>query len=191
MWLIVGLGNPGQEYQNTRHNIGFMFLDYWKNSLSSDTHIISKKECKSQAYHIKLNDEHIILCQPLTYMNLSGFAVQSLMAYYKILLTHLIVIHDEMDLPFGVCKFQKNRGAASHNGVQHIHNQLGSKDYIRLRFGIGKSQGHIGGKDYVLSDFSKEEQEKLPLLMTKIKDGIQDILSHGLEKATRSYLKST
>ena len=185
MLLIVGLGNPGQEYQNTRHNIGFMFIDYWRDNLPSDVHIISKKECKSQTYHIKLNDEHIILCQPLTYMNLSGFAVQSLMTYYKIPLTHLLVIHDEMDLPFGVCKFQKNRGAASHNGVQHIHDQLGSKDYIRLRFGIGKSQGQLSGKDHVLSHFSKEEQEKLSFLMKKIKDGIEDILSKGFEKVIR------
>ena len=183
MWLIVGLGNPGQEYQNTRHNIGFMFLDDWKEHLPSDAHIISKKESKSQTYHIKFNKERIILCQPLTYMNLSGFAVQSLMTYYKIPLTHLLVIHDEMDLPFGVCKFQKDRGAASHNGVQHIHNQLGSKDYIRLRFGIGKSQGHLSGRDYVLSHFSKEEQEKLPILMVKIRENIEDILNKGFEKA--------
>lgn len=185
MWLIAGLGNPGQEYQNTRHNIGFMFLDYWKDNLPAHTNVIVKKECKSQTYHIKSNSEHIILCQPLTYMNLSGFAVQSLMTYYKIPLTHLLVIHDEMDLPYGVCKFQKNRGAASHNGVQHIHNQLGSQDYIRLRFGVGKPQGHLSGRDYVLNDFSKEEQEKLPLLMTKIKDGIEEILDKGFEKAIR------
>ncbi len=185
MWLIVGLGNPDQKYQNTRHNIGFMFIDYCKDNLPSDIHIISKKECKSQTYHIKSNGEHLILCQPLTYMNLSGLAVQALMTYYKIPLAHLLVVHDEMDLPFGICKFQKNRGAASHNGVQHIHDQLGSKDYIRLRFGIGKSQGHLNGRNYVLSHFSKEEQEKLPLLMKKIKDSIEDILKKGFEQTTR------
>ena len=118
-------------------------------------------------------------------MNLSGLAVQSLMTYYKIPLTHLLMIHDEMDLPYGVCKLQKNRGAASHNGVQHIHNQLGSKDYIRLRFGIGKSQGPLRGRDYVLSNFSKEEQEKLPLLMKNIKEGIEDILNKGFENTAR------
>ena len=185
MWLIVGLGNPDQKYQNTRHNIGFMFLDYWKNKLSSQINVTSKKECQSQTYHIKFNGEHVILCQPLTYMNLSGFAVQSLMTYYKIPLAHLLVIHDEMDLPYGVCKFQKNRGAASHNGVQHIHNQLGSQDYIRLRFGIGKSQGHLKGRDYVLSSFSKEEQERLPILMDHIREGVKDLLSNGFEKMTK------
>ena len=184
MWLVVGLGNPDQKYHNTRHNIGFMFLDYWKDKLSAN--ILSKKEYQSQTYHTRIKSQHTILCKPFTYMNLSGLAVKAMITYYKISLTQLLVIHDEMDLPYGVCKFQKNRGAASHNGVQHIHDQLGSQDYIRLRFGIGKSQGHLSGKNYVLSHFSKEEQEKLPILMGYIKECIEDLLNHGFEKITKT-----
>ena len=185
MWLIVGLGNPDEKYQNTRHNIGFMILDHWIQNLSPS--ISKKKECQSQTYHIKRSEEHLILCQPLTYMNLSGFAVKAVMTYYKISLAHLLVIHDEMDLPFGKYKFQKNRGAATHNGVKHIHKQLESQDYMRLRFGIGKPPDHFAGKNYVLSPFSKEEQKKLPDIMTHLLKGVEELFKQGFDKVANQY----
>ncbi len=186
MWLIVGLGNPGQKYQRTRHNIGFMFLDHWKDKLLPQGQQVSKKEAQSQTYHVKIKGQSVILCQPLTYMNLSGFAVQPLMQFYKIPLTHLLVIHDEMDLPFGSLKFHKNRGSASHNGVQHIHNQLGSKNYMRVRVGIGKVQATMG-KGHVLSHFSQEEQKHLTALMDWMREGIEGLFDKGFEKVANEY----
>ena len=186
MWLVVGLGNPEIKYEKTRHNIGFMVIDHFKQHLSL-SNVVTKQECKAQTYHIRLNDRHLILCKPLTYMNLSGLAVKALMAYYKIPLDSLLVVHDDLDLPFGVCKFQKNRGAALHNGVSHIHTELGSQNYMRLRLGIGHPEGHLTTKNYVLSPFTADEQNKLPEWMDHVTKGIEGIFKIGFEKVASQY----
>lgn len=186
MWLVVGLGNPEIKYEKTRHNIGFMAIDHFKQK-SPLSNITAKQEGKAQTYHLRVNNTPLILCKPLTYMNLSGLAVKALMAYYKISLDSLLVVHDDLDLPFGTCKFQKNRGSALHNGVGHIHAELGSQNYMRLRLGIGHPENRSTAKNYVLSPFTADEQSKLPEWMDHITEGIKGLFKIGFEKVASQY----
>jgi PTH1 family peptidyl-tRNA hydrolase len=159
--LLLGLGNPGDQYLLTRHNAGFIFID----ALAHYHKFPSFKEkFKGLHSHGKIDDKPFILLKPQTYMNLSGEAVQSFMAFYKIKLDQIIVIHDDLDLPPFDMKVKKSGGNGGHNGLKSISNCVGN-DYWRIRFGIG----HPGVKEmvasYVLSNFSKDELEKLPSVL--------------------------
>ncbi len=158
MWLIVGLGNPGGEYKLTRHNIGFMAVDYFLQGLGNPP---MKNQFKAEISQVKWKDHQLIFCKPQTFMNLSGESVQPLMGFYKIPMDHLIVLHDEIDQPFGQIKIQKNRGHGGHNGIKSISGLMGSADYIRLRLGVGRpANPNIPVSDHVLGKFAKEEFEK-------------------------------
>lgn len=155
--LIVGLGNPGDKYKNTRHNIGFMFLD----KIAEDqglAWVFDKKFNALICEYISSNGDKYYLAKPQTYMNLSGSSVKKLVDYYDITLENLLVIHDEIDLEFGTTKMQKSRGDAGHNGVKDISNYLGSKDYWRLRVGIGRpAHSSEEVSDFVLGKFNSDK----------------------------------
>lgn len=152
MKVVVGLGNPGIGYSETRHNAGFIILDYF-----------ASKEGLDWANEDKFNSiiakgGSFILVKPTTYMNNSGDAVQKILNFYKLDLSELLIIHDDVDLPFGVTKISKDSQAAGHHGVLDIINKLSSKDFCRLRFGIGRPEDKkYDVSDYVLSKFTKEE----------------------------------
>lgn len=185
MWLIVGLGNPGGEYKLTRHNIGFMAVDYLLQGLGNPP---VKNQFKAEVAQIKLNDQPVIVCKPQTFMNLSGESVQPLMGFYKIPLDHLIVIHDDIDQPFDQMKIHKNRGHGGHNGIRSISGLLGSADYIRLKLGVGRpANPNIPVADYVLGKFSKEEFEKMPDFLNRGLDAIESILRDGVQKASTKF----
>ncbi|WP_374029994.1 aminoacyl-tRNA hydrolase [Bdellovibrio bacteriovorus] len=185
MWLVVGLGNPGGEYKLTRHNIGFMAVDYALQSLGNPP---IKNQFKAEIAQVKWHDHQIIFCKPQTYMNLSGESVQPLMGFYKIPMDHLIVLHDEIDQPFGQLKIQKNRGHGGHNGIKSISGLLGSADYIRLRIGVGRPENpHIPVADHVLGKFSKEEFEKMPDFLNKSIDAVESIILDGIQKASTKF----
>jgi len=168
--LIIGLGNPGQQYKNTRHNIGFMVLDKFQKENEAD--FSNWKEDKKNQSLIctgKINNKTYILAQPQTFMNKSGEAVQKLMAYYKINLDDLLVIHDDIDIVLGEIKLQKGRSSAGHKGVQSIIDQIGSKDFSRLRIGIAKEDRKKMGDivKFVLRKFGLFEKKKLNKILNK------------------------
>lgn len=185
MWLIVGLGNPGNQYALTRHNIGFMAVDYHLKGLGNPP---SKNQFKAEIFQSKIGEHPVIFCKPQTFMNLSGESVQPLLGFYKIPLDHLIVIHDEIDQPFGKMKIQKNRGHGGHNGIKSVSGLLGSADYIRLRLGVGRPENpNIPVPDYVLQKFPQEEFGKLPDFLNTACDAVEGILNDGVQKASTKF----
>lgn len=185
MWLIVGLGNPGSQYALTRHNIGFMAVDYMLKGLGNPP---QKNQFKAEIFQTKIGDHPVIFCKPQTYMNLSGESVQPLMGFYKIPMDHLIVMHDEIDQPFAGMKIQKNRGHGGHNGIKSISGLLGSADYIRLRLGVGRPENpNVPVADYVLNKFTQDEFAKMPDFLNKAGDAVESILYDGIQKASTKF----
>ena len=176
MKLIVGLGNPGKKYLLTPHNIGWIVTDALARYLNTPWR--TEKKFQSQIS----NTKNILLAQPLTYMNLSGTAVKSLLHYYRIPLDNLLVIHDDIDLPFLAMRFQKNRGPAGHNGLININKELNSQDYTRLRIGMASRQ--------VLKPFTKKEHELLPEFINTTVQAVQYFVDNGLEKSANRYNSS-
>ena len=163
MYLIVGLGNIGEKYQFTRHNIGFMVIDEITKNLSTSN--INNPNFQSTL----LKSGYNLFAKPTTYMNNSGVAVHAIKEYYKIDLENIIVIHDDLDLPFGTVKFKIGGGHGWHNGLRSLDSHIG-KDYVRVRIGIGKPKEKLDVANYVLSNFSKEEMKLL-----------QDIIPHTIK----------
>ena len=189
MKLIVGLGNPGKEYVNTRHNIGFQILDTF-NNLPNYSQISFNVEKKFHGHIAK--DQNIILLKPSTFMNNSGEAVRTVADYFKIDHENILIIHDDLDLDFGSIKIQKGKSAAGHNGVSSIISHLGHNDFWRLRFGVGgESRGIIPGDKYVLSRFSTEEEETLPKKMLVTLDAIVSFIEQGPEVTAQEYNQIT
>ena len=178
MILIVGLGNPETKYENTRHNFGFKVLDLLANGQSWQTK-------KGFNHFIKLDD--VVLAKPDTFMNLSGKGVKDLLRYYPD--AQLVVIHDELDLPLGSIKIQKNVSSAGHNGVQNIIDELGTQDFIRIRLGIDNPQlrGQMPGDEFVLQKFSQDEDLIVKEILEKAKDAVETIQTQGLEIAQSKF----
>jgi PTH1 family peptidyl-tRNA hydrolase len=185
MWLIVGLGNPGSQYQLTRHNIGFMAVDFFLGDKKSS---LEKKEFKSFFYKTKTSSTDLFFQKPQTFMNLSGDAVIEAMQFYKVPTSQLIVIHDEIDQPFGKMKIQKNRGHGGHNGIRDITAKLGTSDYIRLRLGVGRPpHPNMNVADYVLQKFSQEEFNELPNFLERGVQALESIMLDGFDKAANKF----
>lgn len=185
MYLIVGLGNPGTKYALTRHNIGFMALDLFSASLQAST--AWKEEHKALTLRVGIDGQNVMLAKPQTFMNLSGQSVQALMTFYKIPLENVLVIHDEVDQPFGQMKFNKNRGHGGHNGIRNISELMGP-DYSRLRLGVGRpAHPEMNVADYVLQKFSDEEMSKMPDFLNKAGDAIEAFIFEGLQKASSQF----
>lgn len=185
MWLVVGLGNPGGEYKLTRHNIGFMAVDYCLQGLGNPS---AKNQFKAEIFQTKIGEHPVIFCKPQTFMNLSGESVQPLMGFFKIPLDHLIVIHDEIDQPFGQMKIQKNRGHGGHNGIKSITGLMGTMDYTRLRLGVGRPENpQFNVADYVLGKFTQDEFSQLPDFLNKAGDALEAIMRDGVQKASTKF----
>ncbi|MBI9047018.1 MAG: aminoacyl-tRNA hydrolase [Anaerolineaceae bacterium] len=182
--LIIGLGNPGREYKESRHNVGFMAIDammkHWGVSmLRVQSKAIIGKERRS--------NQQIILGKPQTFMNLSGQSVAPLVRFYKVPQENLMVIHDDMDLPFGVIRIRKAGGSAGQKGLNSIIEQLGSQDFPRMRIGIGKPPGRMSGADYVLQRFSKNEVSDLDFIMPHIVEAVETFIKSGIEQTMNKY----
>ena len=185
MRMIVGLGNPGPKYLMTRHNAGFLIVD----SLAQRNQAGHfREEFNAHTTKLKIEHQDVLLVKPQTFMNLSGEAVAPLIKYYKIELENLLVVHDEIDLPFYKIKFQFNRGHGGHNGVRSLHNLIGTHTYSRLRFGIGRpSNDKISVADYALQNFNNEEQKILPEALSLAAEGIECFILNGLNIAATRY----
>ena len=182
---MVGLGNPGKEYEKTRHNIGFMIIDNFKETNFSTTGW--KKKFKSSMLEGNLYNKKLFLQKPLTFMNLSGEAVQPLKGFFKIPTENLLVIHDDMDIEFGKIKFKFDGNDGGHKGIKSIANLIGSKNFWRLKIGIGRPYSSNIVKDFVLSKFDNEEKKIIDVIIENSVKGIALFLEMGPEAAMNRY----
>jgi PTH1 family peptidyl-tRNA hydrolase len=185
MYVIVGLGNPGQKYTLTRHNIGFLVVDAIVSATrASNTHVVEKSEHNADTFKI---GSDILLVKPKTFMNLSGESVQPLLSFYKIPLENLLVIHDEVDIPFTQLRLQKGRGHGGHNGIRNIHEKLGA-EYARLKVGVGRpSIPNMSVADFVLQDFAKTEMATMPEVLQRSCDAVFAFIDDGFERAQNTF----
>lgn len=184
MILIVGLGNPGRKYKNTRHNIGFMVVD----ELAKKFGLEFKEKNDYSAAQITLGNKNIVIIKPTTYMNLSGIAVKKVINedILNNLPYSLIVVHDDLDIPVGRIKIKKNGSSGGHKGVQSIIDSIGTKNFIRVKIGIGKDP-HQDVSDYVLSPFTPEERPVIEEKIAQAVDSIVVIINEGVDKAMNIY----
>jgi PTH1 family peptidyl-tRNA hydrolase len=185
MWLIVGLGNPGERYARTRHNIGFRSVD-----TLAERHGLTfrPQRANSQLAEGNIYGQRVVLAKPQTYMNLSGQAVVALCNWYKIdPARELLVIYDDLDLPFAKLRIRERGSAGTHNGMRSIVAQLGTTEFPRLRVGIGQPPGKMDAADYVLGRFTPDEEAALPDLLGRIADAVEVILREGLTTAMNRY----
>ncbi|MCI0518754.1 MAG: aminoacyl-tRNA hydrolase [Chloroflexi bacterium] len=183
-FLIAGLGNPGREYRDTRHNVGFMALDRLAARLGVT---FSRLEAKALFTRAEYQGRRILLAKPQTYMNLSGQAVGALLRYYKAPLSNLLVIYDDVDLPLGVLRLRPAGGSAGQKGMRSIIERLGVEAIPRLRIGIGRPPGHMDAADYVLQEFSREEQENILAALDRAADAALKFTLDGLEAAMNQF----
>ena len=184
MYLIAGLGNPGREYRESRHNFGFMVIDRLAERLGVH---FEKEQQKALVVTAPYEGRKLLLAKPITYMNVSGRAVVPLMRYYKIPQERLFVIHDDMDLPFGMLRVRPNGSNGGQKGMGSIITQLGSQEFCRLRCGIGHPPGQMEVVDFVLNKFSKEDSELLPLVLDKAASCALDFVTQGYTYCMNHY----
>lgn len=210
MWLVVGLGNPGPRYAAHRHNVGFMVIDRLADQLRADA---ARDKFSGHLRSADVEGERLWLLQPQTFMNVSGASVQPAAAFFKVDPAHVLVIHDELDVPYGEVRLKLGGGHAGHNGLRSIMERLGSADFVRVRVGIGRPPPRVaepalaaagGAKDpaearlgptgkgerdvaaFVLSDFSVQEAETLPGLLKKASQSVLEVALRGLQPAMKT-----
>ncbi|MFI6599051.1 aminoacyl-tRNA hydrolase [Nonomuraea sp. NPDC050536] len=179
-WLIVGLGNPGAEYAANRHNAGFMVLD----------ELAARAGGRFKAHKSRaevLETRAAVLAKPLSYMNLSGGPVKALADFYKLGPERLIVVHDELDVPYGALRAKLGGGDNGHNGLKSITKVLGTRDYLRVRFGIGRPPGRMDPASFVLKDFATAERKDLPFLVDRAADVVESLMERGLETTQNDF----
>lgn len=192
MKLIVGLGNPGSGYSRNRHNIGFICLNYFarRNAIRWD-----RKQAMARTGSGEIEGDSVLLAKPQAYMNCSGHSVSRLAHKFRININDLIIIHDDLDLPLGRIRIRRGGGSGGHKGIDSIINELGSRDFIRIRFGIGRPLSDEGIVltdeadivDFVLSDFTPDEQKSIEAAIIRVSDTITCLLCDGLEAAMNRY----
>jgi len=185
MWLIVGLGNPGERYARTRHNIGFECLDTLAERHGLEFRV---KRANSLVAEGSIRGQRVAIAKPQTYMNLSGQAVSSLRGWYKIdPASELLVVYDDLDLPFAKIRIRERGSAGTHNGMRSIVGQLGGGDFPRLRVGIDRPPGKMDPANYVLARFTKDEEAELPALRDTVADAVELMVREGVAAAMNRY----
>lgn len=182
-FLVVGLGNPGPGYAGNRHNVGAMVLE--ELATRAGVRLAPGKGARSRAVsgEGRLAGRRVVLARPLTYMNESGGPVRGLLDYHSLSAENLVVLHDELDIDFGVVRLKRDGGEGGHNGLRSITRTTGTKDYLRVRIGIGRPPGRQDPADFVLRDFSATERKDLGLLIAEAVDATETLLERGLEAA--------
>jgi len=186
-FLVVGLGNPGPAYRGNRHNVGFMVLGVLAERVGGR---FSKHKARADVIEGRFGPPpapRVVLAEPRSYMNESGGPVAGLCGFYKIPVERLIVVHDELDLPYGSLRLKRGGGDNGHNGLRSITRSLGSREYLRVRFGIGRPPGRMDPADYVLRDFSPAERKDLDYNVDRAADAVETLVRDGLEAAQNSY----
>jgi len=186
-YLIVGLGNPGSEYEDTRHNVGFRVADELARRFGL---VFGKKERKALVATGLIRGRKVILAKPQTYMNLSGEAVRSLMDFYKVDLPNLLVICDDLDLPLGTVRLRQSGSAGGQNGIKSVIQHLSTQDFSRLRFGISRPPGKMAAKDYVLGAFKGDEAILAAQVIDRAAGAVETWLTEGIELAMTRHNSS-
>ena len=181
-WLVIGLGNPGREYERSRHNVGFLVADELARRQGGR---INDRAAKSLTGRIRLGDKELVLAKPQTMMNLSGLAAKALRAKYNVPLDRVLMVHDDLDLPFGRLRIRRGGSSAGNHGLDSVIESFGTKDFIRFRVGIGRPPGN--GIDYVLSPFTESERAQLPEIVARVADAVEVAVEHGLERAMTDF----
>lgn len=183
-FLVVGLGNPGREYRETRHNIGFMVMDRLAETAGIK---LTKVQSKAIIGIGRIGDQKVILAKPQTFMNLSGQAVTALMRFYKVEPTRLVVAHDDVDLPFGQIRMRPGGGSAGQKGIGSIIEKLGSQEFARLRMGVGRPPGQQDAASFVLQPFHSADRDFLPEFINRGADAIKSFMLEGIDTAMNRY----
>ncbi len=183
-YLIVGLGNPGREYRDTRHNVGFMAVDRF-----CEMQGVRLGKVKFQAIigETRIGAAKVILAKPQTFMNLSGNAVASVVRFYKIVLENVLVVHDDLDLPFGTLRLRPGGGAGGQKGLQSTIDRLGTQQFPRMRIGIGRPSGQMDAAAYVLQKFGSADQEELDMILRRAAEAIEIFVREGLDSAMNRF----
>ena len=182
--LIVGLGNPGPAYRQNRHNVGFMVVDRLAETTGVALRRVEQRALVGKGFW---GDVPVMLAKPQTYMNDSGASVAPLMRFYKLPLDRLLVVHDDLDLPFGTLRLRPSGGTGGQRGMESIIAKLGTRDFARLRVGIGRPTGRMNPSDYVLHDFDSPEQALLPEVLAIAVEAIGWTLREGIESAMNTF----
>ena len=188
-WLVVGLGNPGPQYAMNRHNVGFMVVDLLAGRIGGRF----KRAGKAQAQVVEgrmgpagPGSRRVVLAKPMSFMNLSGGPVNALREFYRVPVAHVVAVHDELDIDYGVLRLKLGGGDNGHNGLKSMTKAMGS-DYHRVRFGIGRPPGRMPVADFVLRDFSSAERKELDYFVDRAADSVECLVDEGLERAQSAY----
>ena len=183
-FLIVGLGNPGREYKDNRHNFGFMLIDRLSVRLNAR---LSRVQAKALVGSVNYEGDKLILAKPQTYMNLSGQSIQGLARFYKLPLENMLVAYDDLDLPFGTIRIRPGGGPGGQKGVASAIERLGTKDFCRLRLGIGRPPGRMDPAAYVLQDFAQGDLSLLSDILDHAAEAVLTFISEGLNAAMNKF----
>jgi len=197
-WLVVGLGNPGPQYAGNRHNVGQMVLDELARrtgaTFGGKAGGLLHRRPQAAVADARLGvlpggapGPRVVLAKPSTYMNVSGGPVAALAKYYDVPLDRIVLVHDELDIPFADVRLKRGGGEGGHNGLRDTSKALGTKDYVRVRVGIGRPPGRMDPADFVLKDFAKPEAKDLPWLLDRAADAVEAVLVEGLEAAQQRF----
>jgi len=183
-FLIAGLGNPGRDYRDTRHNVGFMLIDKIADQLNIKT---VRMEMKAIVRKTNYENQRLILAKPQTFMNLSGQAVGALCRYYKVTTDHLLIVYDDIDLPLGSIRLRPGGGAGGQKGMQSIIDRLGTDSFPRLRIGIGRPPGRMDAANFVLHEFSRDERELVISTLDRAAHAVFTFVTQGLDTAMNRF----
>jgi peptidyl-tRNA hydrolase, PTH1 family len=183
-WLVIGLGNPGSEYERTRHNAGYFVVDLLADRLGVR---LRSHKARADAAQTRLGGASVVLARPRTFMNVSGPPVGALRSFFKVDPARIIVVHDELDIPFGAVRLKRGGGDNGHNGLRSITASLGTREYLRVRFGIGRPPGRMDPADFVLRDFATAERKELPVLVDRAADAVEALVADGLEATQNTF----
>jgi peptidyl-tRNA hydrolase, PTH1 family len=187
LWLVAGLGNPGRRYARNRHNVGFMVADLLVGRIGVRFTRHKRAAAEVAEGRMGVGGPRLMIVKPTTYMNLSGGPVAVLSRFHKVPPERLVAVYDEIDLPYGTMRAKIGGGEGGHNGARSISQSLSSRDYIRVRFGVGRPPGRQDPADWVLSDFSAAERKDLDFLVDRAADFVETIISKGLEPAQNVF----
>lgn len=183
-WLIAGLGNPGAHYAGNRHSVGFVVADNLAARIGAR---FKRDKSRAEAATGRLAGQPVTIAKPMAFMNLSGGPVASISGFYKIPPGQVVIVHDELDLPFGVIRLKLGGGDNGHNGLRSVTAALRTRDYYRVRVGVGRPPGRMDPADFLLTDFGTAERKELPLLVELAADAVEALLHDGLAAAQNRF----
>lgn len=194
LWLVAGLGNPGPAYASHRHNVGHMVLDELARRTAATFSRPRAGGARAEVTEARLGSlpggapgPRVVLAKPVTYMNVSGGPVSGVAKYYGIEPDHVVVVHDELDIPFGEVRLKLGGGEGGHNGLRDVTKALGTRDYVRVRCGVGRPPGRMDPADFVLKDFSTVERKEVPFLLDDAADAVEALVLDGLLAAQQRF----